>query len=308
MTSPADPLLSAAQDQLRRRLLVAGRSSVPTIPAIWWLQRGGLDAIVEQHFCNESLALALDEAELPPRSLLVVDLSGTGRGAAVWAGRALALLAEHDPAPAVTVALPATRWAGRGQLIERHLEQAAAMAGLTPEVLSGPASAKRSAPKDDERRLVREAFDLIVVLCLGGAAGLDAPWPAHPARPWLELADLAVLSFVDPDSLPGDLPRLTAPPAPPARLRIELLRDAEADLVGELELDDSEETRLQLPLLIETARRHPWRAVITPPDEQPGTALSCPGDTGARAAVTPMHARRVVIAGRTRLVAAQAAH
>jgi hypothetical protein len=277
---------------------------VASAPATALLQQGGLEAAVEAHLCNETLALMLERAAGERLALLVVDLAGMGRAATVWLAQALVVLAARSPGARVTLALPGTRPAGRGQLLARHLAEASERVGLEADLVCGPAPAERSAPVDDERDPVREAFDLVLVLALGGSAGIGAPWPDHPGRRWLDLADAAVLSTVDPDSIVGDLERYQAIEPAPARFRVETLDGADPRLAGTVDLDDLERARRELPHLIETARRHPWRVVVEPPSGTPGTPLACPSETAARSMAAPLAVRRTLVAGRLRLVAA----
>lgn len=280
---------------------------MPSAPATALLAQGGLEATVEAHLCNETLALALERAQAERPSLLVVDVATMGRASTVWLAQALALLARDRPGASVTLALPGTRGAGRGQLLARHLAEASARAGLEAEVICGPAPTERSAPAADERDVVGAGFDLVMVLAPGGAAGIGAPWPGHPARRWLELADAAVLASIDPDSLVGDLERCRAVEPAPCRLRVETLDGPEPRLAGAVDLDDLAAARIALPRLIETARRHPWRAVVQPPPGAPGTPLACPSDRAARSMAAPLEVRRTLVAGRLRLVAAERA-
>lgn len=265
-----------------------------------------MESTVELKFCHETLGVILEGASQPLRSILIVDLACTGRAATVWLGHALEILSSQEPQPQVTLALPGTRWAGRGQLLTRHLETASASAELDALLLWGPAGIERSAPVDNEIEVIREGFDLIIVLAIGGAAGLGAPWPEHPAQRWLALADASVFGSIDPDSIVGDLLRYQTADPSPVRLRVETLDGEEPHLVGRVDIDDVENARRELPLLIETARRHPWRIVVQPPPGVGGSTLACPSETAARAMIKPLKLRRSLVAGRLRLVAGEA--
>ena len=161
----------------------------------------------------------------------------------------------------------------------------------------------QAAPEQEEAALLRQAFDLVVVVALGGAAGLDASWPKARAAGWLALADAAVLSFLDPDSVLEDLSRLMLVQPHPLRLTVETLDEQEAHLVGHVDLDDSLTARVQLTGLIEEARHYPWRLTANPPPRTAGTPLALPCEMVARGAVTPLRVRRVLGVGRLRLVA-----
>lgn len=306
MKTPADARakVDAARELLQRRLELASRGSVPAPPASRLLQRIGLEATIESRFCGETLALLLEKrGEQPLQSLLVVDLSTTGRAAAVWLGHMISMLAPDHPTLSVTFALPGTRRAGRGFLLERHLEGIAEETGLDVALLCGPAAVEGSAPNGEEAAQIRDAFDLVIVLSLAGSAGIEAPWPELPERHWLELADAAVLTFIDPDSLVADLDRFSLLDSGPPRLRVETLDNDQPKLVGRVDVAELDEARKELPHLIETARRHPWRAVAEPKFGSLGTELACPSETAALALIRNHQPRRTLVAGRLRLIA-----
>lgn len=295
--------VEAARELLQTRLERATRGVVPSPPASRLLQRGGLEATIESRFCGETLGLLLETQKAPLESLLVVDLSTTGRAAAVWLGHMMAMLAPDHPTLSVTFALPGTRRAGRGFLLERHLEGVAEETGIDVALLCGPASVESSAPSGDEADRLRDAFDLVVVLALAGSAGIEAPWPELPENQWLELADAAVLTFVDPDSLVADLDRFSMLDSGPPRVRVETLARDQPKLVGRVDVEELDDARKELPHLIESARRRPWRAVAEPKRGALGTELACPSETAALELIQNHTPRRTLVAGRLRLIA-----
>jgi hypothetical protein len=298
--------LATARTLLQSRLDNVARGTIPSPPASRLLQRSGFEAAVEARLCGETLALLLESRSAPLQSLLVIDLSTTGRAATVWLGNMMTMLAPDHPALRITFTLPGTRRAGRGFLLERYLEGISKDTGLEVSLISGPASIERSAPEGAEALQLRDAFDLIVVLSLAGSAGLEAPWPTLPERGWLALADAAVLTFIDPDSLVGDLDRISLLDSGPPRLRVETLDSATPKLVGRVDVEALDEARRELPLLIETARRRPWRAVAEPKPGTHGTELGCPSETAAITLIEPAKPRRTLTAGRLRLIATEA--
>jgi hypothetical protein len=305
VTNQRDQALTTAEQLLTRRFAVAGKALVPAPPATRLLQRAGMERAVERHFCNETLGLLLQQCEQEAPSVLVVDVSGTGQSAVSWLTSALPMFATDYPGAQLVMALSGTRWAGRGRLLARHLEIESEAQGIATKIICGPAWPQRSAPTAEEEETVRDAFDIIVVLALSGAAGLHACWPEHQGHRWLSLADGGVFSFIDPDSIVGDLPWLVHQTPAPLQLRVETLDEEESHLVGQVDASNVERAQHELPQLIEAARRQPWRLVAPAGCAPGGTALAMPSDTVARALVSPLEARRTLVAGRLRLVAGQ---
>jgi hypothetical protein len=299
--------LETARALLRRRLAESGRAPVPSTPATNLLQIGGLASTVEQRLCDETLALLLDDGGERISSLLVVDLSIIGRAATVWLGRVLPLLAERLESPQITLALPATRRAGRGRLLARHLETVSAEAGVEVELLSGPAPLERSAPEAAELELLDRGFDRILALSLSGTAGIRAPWPSHPGRRWLELAHGAVFSFVTPTATLADLPHLCAlwpKRRQPPQILVEALDAQGARLEERIDLTDADRASHDLACLLNQERADPWRLVVAPAEGSNGTSLACPNDAACLSMTLPLSPRRTLEAGRLRLVAA----
>ncbi|MDD5309494.1 MAG: hypothetical protein PHU25_19430 [Deltaproteobacteria bacterium] len=276
------------------------------------LASDALERLVPSKLLLETLGAALEARTVPEQtSILVMDRAGGADGAKTTAGLLPLVSAKRPGARVVHAAFTTPR--GVGILIKGVLSQAAAACGVVAEAIGGDGPVEGLClSAEDEERLVA-GFDLVVTFAPSGAAGLVSREPCGRGDPLLARSHVAVLSYPDPEGLVADLDRLgeaieTEPGLDAVRFWVEVEDRGAFEALGYATLGEGGDARERLWVLLDNARRRPYRVLVEPMHGglPAGDPLVCPCRAVIEARLAPdARVVRVVPAGRLLVAVAE---
>lgn len=233
------------------------------------LKPDALERIVPAKLLGEGLAKLLDDLSKPERPLvLFFDRNGGGDGARAAAGLFPALGERWRGVSFVHVSF-ATPTQGLGALVRSVLTHAGAEHGVDVHVVAFQRPAEGIGMTTYELDDVVKACDLVLTFATGGSAGLISPRVSVGTDLLVSRSHLSVLSFPDPESLVGDLAGYAGliekePTIDGIRFWVQIKADGEYQDLGTTVLGEGGDAEDRLWVLIDNARRQPFRILMEP--------------------------------------------
>lgn len=263
-------------------------------PARELLASDPLERLVPIRLLGEGL-LGLVDGRSPPLSPIVLFFDRQGGGEGTQAARnALEALAERWRGVSFIHVALNTPARGAGTLVRNALVSAGARVGVAVHVVAHDRSATALASGEASVEDLMDGCDPVIVYAPGGAAGLEPPDRFPRSDAVLARAQLAVLSFPDPEALVSELPRLRAALATNRRLHairfdVEVEDGGAYALLGSAIIGPVDDADERLWVLVDNARRRCWRALVVPLSAHgpAGDPLVCPCRAAVERSLAP---------------------
>ena len=244
-----------------------------------------MERLIPEKLLYETVETALRGRSFPASPLIVfMNRGGHGDGARSAAGLT-ALLKKRLKKPALLHVSFNTPHGGLGALVRGAVEKLALDHEIEVRVSLHNLPAERLAVDAREADAMLGAADLVISYAASGASGIVPKQRISAPDPLLARSHVSVLSFPDPEGLPGELPRFEnlvarEPNLTGLRFWVQIENGGRTEEFGVATLSRTEESDAPARLwqLIENARRRPYRVLVEPlsDDAVSGYPLVCP--------------------------------
>ena len=244
-----------------------------------------MERLIPEKLLYETVETALRSRSFPASPLVVfMNRGGHGDGARSAAGLT-ALLNDRLKKPELLHVSFNTPRGGLGALVRGAVEKSAADHEIEARVSLHNLPAERLAVDDREADAMLGAADLVISYAASGASGIVPKQRISAPDPLLARSHASVLSFPDPEGLPGELSRFESLVAREPNLtglrfwvQIDVGDRIEELGVATLSRTGKSDAKERLWQLIENARRRPYRVLVEPlsDDAVSGYPLLCP--------------------------------
>jgi hypothetical protein len=245
-----------------------------------------LERLIPEKLLYESVLHRLRQGAFPESPLVVfINRGGHGDGARVSAGLT-ALLAEHLKNPSLLHVSFNTPKGGLGALVRIAVSEAAAASNIGAIVSAHNLQVERLPLTRDDIDAVLGRASLVISYAASGNPCITTVSQPCMQDLLLEHSHTTVLSFLDPEGLVGELPRIEAqlsrePSLAGIRFWVQTVDNGRIETLGGATLGRTVQNDAPSKLwpLIENARRRPYRVSVEPiraTGEALGGAAVCP--------------------------------